>query len=109
MLCLNLLWKTELSVGKLAAQVAHAAVSAAEKSPYKAEWLRVGQKKSVLKCASLGELERIGGLAAKAGLSCALIEDAGFTQIPAGTVTCLGVGPAPAKELDKVTGHLKLL
>ncbi|MBD3389675.1 peptidyl-tRNA hydrolase, partial [Candidatus Micrarchaeota archaeon] len=44
-----------------------------------------------------------------AGLRPALIRDAGHTQIPSGTVTCFGVGPADEKEVDKILGKLKLL
>jgi len=36
-------------------------------------------------------------------------EDAGRTQIAAGSRTVLAIGPAPVKEIDAVTGELKLL
>ena len=39
----------------------------------------------------------------------AVITDAGRTQVEPGTVTCMGLGPAPANELDKITGELKML
>lgn len=99
----------KLSKGKLAAQVAHAAVTAADKSPLKSDWMCEGQKKSVVKCNDLEELISIKERADRKGLATALIEDAGHTQVPSGTVTCLGVGPAKEKEIDDVTGHLKLL
>ena len=34
--------------------------------------------------------------------------DAGRTQIAAGSVTVLALGPAAAADIDQVTGHLKL-
>ena len=37
------------------------------------------------------------------------IRDAGRTQIPSGSMTVIGIGPAPVDQVDIVTGHLKLL
>jgi peptidyl-tRNA hydrolase, PTH2 family len=38
-----------------------------------------------------------------------LVHDAGRTVIPAGTITCLGLGPASADALDPLTGELPLV
>ena len=38
-----------------------------------------------------------------------IISDAGHTEIPAGTKTVLGIGPAPDNIIDQVTGKLSLL
>jgi len=97
-----------LSKGKLSAQVAHASVSAADKSEWKKEWMKQGQKKSVLKVENEKELIEIFMDAKNAGLPTELIQDMGKTEIPAGTKTCVGIGPAPEEEMDKVTGGLKL-
>ncbi len=99
----------KLSPGKLAAQVAHAAVSAAQKSPHKKAWMHQGQKKVVVGCDNLKDLKDIYAVARKAGHATALIEDAGRTEIAPGTVTCLGIGPGLETELDEITGKLKLL
>jgi len=99
----------KLGKGKLAAQVAHASVSAADKSPWKKEWINLGQKKTVVKCSGEKELLDLMKRASVQNLPVALIEDAGLTQIPAGTKTCLGIGPAPVEQIDKITGKLKLL
>ncbi len=100
--------------GKIAAQVAHASLNSAEKARKIAEkwyegWLRQGQAKVVVKVASLDELLRLKSQALREGLPVAVVEDAGLTQVPSGTVTCLGIGPGPTPLLDNVTGRLKLL
>jgi PTH2 family peptidyl-tRNA hydrolase len=37
------------------------------------------------------------------------VHDAGRTQIAAGSKTILAIGPAVRSDIDKVTGHLRLL
>ncbi len=104
----------ELSMGKLAAQVAHAAVMAAliAKSKHRkwfAEWYAEGQKKVVVRGGTVHDLYALRAKARSMGLSTALVEDAGLTELPPGTVTCLGIGPGPNAIIDQVTGHLKLI
>ena len=103
----------KLSAGKLAVQVAHAAVMAverAEKSDKSAvsEWKSEGQKKVVLKVPGVSDLFRLREEAERAGIPSAIVADAGLTEIPPGTITALGLGPAPSKQLDKIAGKLKL-
>ena len=103
-----------MSPGKLAAQVAHAAVGAAEKTRrernewYK-KWLDEGQKKVVVKVSAEEELRKLCGIASSNGLPYELVKDAGFTELPPGTVTALGIGPGPSELVDLVTGKLPLL
>lgn len=104
----------KMSKGKIAAQVAHAAISsyieAVNKKPeWAEEWLMEGQKKVILKVESLEELLEIKNKVEREGLPNSLISDAGLTELEPGTITCLGVGPAPSSEIDKIVGHLKLL
>lgn len=43
------------------------------------------------------------------GLPAYIVQDAGRTQIAAGSQTVLAIGPGPKSAIDKVTGHLSLL
>jgi len=99
-----------LPPGKLAAQVAHAAVGALMHAP-RADlyaWLESGMPKIVLQCGSQDELLAIAAHAERAGLSTSLVRDAGRTVVQTGTPTCVGIGPAPAERIDAITGALKL-
>jgi len=49
------------------------------------------------------------GKARSLGITAEVIQDAGRTQIDPGSLTVLGVGPAPKSQIDLVTGGLKLL
>ncbi len=111
-----ILVRTDLDMGKgkIAAQVGHASVQCAlfaEKRDRKGfdAWMDGGQKKVVLKVSSKDELVRYMSEARSRGVTSALITDAGRTQIEPGTVTCLGIGPAPDHEIDAITGDLKML
>ncbi|RZN16455.1 MAG: peptidyl-tRNA hydrolase [Methanosarcinales archaeon] len=101
----------KLSRGKLAAQVAHAAVTASDLAGVDAagKWKRGGQKKIVLRVPDLEDLIELQQMAKQEQVPAALIVDAGYTEIPAGTVTALGIGPAPEEKIDKITKNLKLV
>jgi PTH2 family peptidyl-tRNA hydrolase len=103
-----------MSKGKIAVQVAHGAISSAERARNTHEsvwrvWLREGQKKVVVKVATESDLLALGRQAAMANFPHALIKDAGMTELPPGTATVVGIGPAKSDELDRITGELKLL
>jgi peptidyl-tRNA hydrolase, PTH2 family len=102
----------DMGRGKIAAQVAHAAVAAVLANlgtDDLAGWLRDGQPKVVLKVASAGELEEVIRAAEAAGLPIELVQDAGRTQVAPGTLTCCAVGPAESQRIDAITGGLSLL
>jgi len=101
----------KLPRGKLAAQVAHAAVAAFCVASRKAKrkWLGTGMPKVVLRTDSEEDLRRLLALALKRRIPAQLIHDAGKTVVAEGTITCLGLGPADEDEIDALTGHLKLL
>jgi PTH2 family peptidyl-tRNA hydrolase len=96
--------------GKLAAQVAHAALSAYEDADERTrrEWKGDGQKKVVLKASGEAALFELADDAERAGLPHAVVRDAGHTQLDPGTVTALAVGPGDDETVDRVTGDLSL-
>ncbi len=103
-----------LTAGKAAVQVAHAAVMLVEfarkRQPAALEsWLSEGQKKIAVVAPTLEEMDRLYRLARAKGLPAVLVEDAGFTEVPPGTKTVLGIGPGKTEEVDSVTGSLPLL
>lgn len=102
----------KLSAGKLAVQCSHAAVSCtlnARKSHARLveRWLNAGGRKICLKVDDLESLQRYAGQAQAAGLVTYVVKDAGHTEIPAGTVTVLGIGPAPRRAIDSLVSDLK--
>ena len=101
----------KLSRGKLAVQVAHAAIIGYEKSDKRIVegWKREGQKKIVLKVSNLKELMMVKEEAEKAGFVTGIVRDAGLTEIPPGTITALVIGPDVESKVDKITGNLSLL
>lgn len=102
--------------GKVAAQCAHAALECYRKAvtnPKKQyifkDWLYSGQPKVVLRVSSENELLDLERNAKKAGLTTAIIRDAGKTQLKSGTISVLGIGPGLIHEINNITSHLKLL
>ncbi len=96
--------------GKLAAQVAHASLSAYQDAGRKArkKWQGEGQKKVVLRGDSESQLFALADKADKEGIPYAIARDAGHTQLEPGTVSALAVGPASDDLVDRVTGDLPL-
>ncbi len=103
-----------MGTGKVAAQVAHAAVMGAEKVKASRRewfnaWFAAGQVKVVVKVKNIEELMNVRMRAEELNLPVVQVQDSGLTQIPPGTITCIGIGPAPSNLIDKVTLELKLL
>lgn len=111
-----LIVNTELNMGKgkIAAQCGHAAVGCYDASRRKCPaavqaWYRTGCAKIALKCSSTEELLALAQLAQqKYRIPYYLVEDAGRTQIAAGSRTVLGLF-APAALFEGFTSHLKLM
>jgi PTH2 family peptidyl-tRNA hydrolase len=103
-----------MGVGKLAAQAAHASLMSyleSEKVDVRVaeKWLREGEKKIILKVNDEKSLERLHAAFRYKKIPCAIVSDAGLTQLPPGTKTALGIGPWESSEIDAYTASLKLL
>lgn len=108
--------RTDLKMGKgkLVAQAGHAFLEAYKKarknSPVTVKaWEATGCQKVAVKVTSEKELVFLFEKAKQFKLPAALIRDAGHTQVPAGSITAVAIGPAKESEIDKLTGELKLL
>ncbi len=112
-LCVN----TSLGMGKgkIAAQCCHAAVGCYKRAKKNCPaglraWEVSGCAKIAVKCPSEDEMMNDILIKAKrAGIPYYFVEDAGRTQIAAGSRTVLGLGPAPVKMFEDITSHLKLM
>jgi len=103
-----------MTKGKIAAQCSHATLAcykALSKSNPRLlrHWERTGQAKIAVKCDSEDELMLLQAKAQSLSICARTIQDAGRTQIAAGSRTVLGIGPAPVRLVNQVTGKLKLL
>lgn len=104
----------KMGTGKKCAQSCHASVTAADlvrtrnKAIWK-NWINTGQKKVILKAENLDILSNVLRKLEKNNISYFLVKDAGLTQLSPGTITALGIGPLKSKEIDEITGDLKLL
>jgi PTH2 family peptidyl-tRNA hydrolase len=109
--CLVIRGDIRMSCGKISAQAAHAAVAAFERCDRETRerWLAEGQKKVVLRVKDERSLQELKTLAEARGIPAALIQDAGLTELPPGTTTALGLGPARSEEMDRITADLPLL
>lgn len=104
----------KMGKGKVGAQCGHGAVGAYRKAmqrnPHLVQgWENTGCAKIALRVESEAEMVSIKRAAEAQGLTTFLVRDAGRTQIEPNTKTVLAIGPATGQDIDKVTGHLKLL
>jgi len=102
-----------MTAGKVAAQCSHAALACFKlmqaKNPIMLrQWERTGQTKITLQCGSEEELLIMQAQAQSLNLCARSIQDAGRTQIVAGSRTVLGVA-GPSRLVNQITGRLRLL
>lgn len=93
----------KLGLGKFAVQASHGLVSAIltrGKSNFTNSWLNSNRDIELRKVSSYDKLIDLKEKSAKYDMSTTIIRDAGYTQIPSGTTTCLAIGPAPKQYLN---------
>jgi PTH2 family peptidyl-tRNA hydrolase len=73
------------------------------------EWDNQESTKIVLKISGEATLRELYKSIQEKGIPSKLIQDAGRTQIEAGSYTCCAFGPGLGKEFESFTSHLKLL
>lgn len=74
------------------------------------EWINGSFTKICVGVNSEDELLEIEARAKFAGLLVHIVTDKGLTEFHGTpTKTCLAIGPAVSEDIDKITGHLKLL
>jgi PTH2 family peptidyl-tRNA hydrolase len=104
----------KMSKGKMIVQACHAAVESSEVAKREnreiwKKWRNGSSKKVALRIESLEELLVLYNNTLQLKVSCALIKDAGLTELPPGTTTALGIGPDKSEVIDKITGQLQLI
>mmetsp|Transcript_3234 Transcript_3234/g.7369 ORF Transcript_3234/g.7369 Transcript_3234/m.7369 type:complete len:185 (+) Transcript_3234:133-687(+) len=103
----------KMGKGKIAAQCGHASVGCYKRSIKMCPkglraWEYTGCAKIAVKCPTEEEMRTIFDKAVERGLPLYLVEDAGRTQIAAGSRTVLGIF-GPTYVFDDLTSHLKLM
>ncbi|MHA2296196.1 MAG: aminoacyl-tRNA hydrolase [Candidatus Hodarchaeales archaeon] len=95
----------KLGKGKFAAQAAHGVVTYTFLSPKNGKWddkWEKDKKINIWAVKDLDDLKKLETTCRRLDVNTVMIRDAGHTQIPAGTQTCLAVGPAPRDYLDLI-------
>lgn len=111
-----------MSAGKIAAQCVHAALGAYQDLSTTSTdvqqqqgllllsaWRSQGEPVITLRAPDLSSLQILQAAASEQGLPTHLVRDAGRTEVTAGSITVLAIGPAPAALIDAHTGSFRLL
>lgn len=105
----------KMTKGKTVAQSCHATLACFRSLSQSVQgikiinkWINRGQAKITLQIENEEHLEELWLKAKELGVMACPIRDAGRTQVDPGTVTVIGLGPAPKSVLDQITGGLKL-
>ena len=104
----------KMGKGKIGAQTGHASVKSVlnlgKDDPSRLDaWLMSGQAKICLKVDDEATILSLIKSAKSMDMPTVIVRDAGRTQIPSNSLTVAAIGPALVDDIDKITGHLKLL
>lgn len=102
----------KMPAGKVASQSVHAALSVVRKTTktkWLSKWRELGEPVVVVAAHGFDELQKLVTRAANFDIPSAYVRDAGHTCVAEGTMTCIGLGPAPSLLMDNITRGLKLL
>lgn len=101
----------DLSEGKRISQACHASLGAYKNAEEGSanRWEADGARKIVVNVEGERELQERFKRARAENIPAYLVKDAGETEVETGTVTALGLGPAPESKLDKITSDLDLV
>lgn len=104
----------KMSKGKIAAQCCHACLGVWKKlwrrrDPVLRVWEEGGQPKVTLQVSDEEAMLELYTRAKQIGVPTYIVVDAGRTQVAPNSRTVMAVGPASEKEVNEVTGRLKLL
>ncbi|KAJ7783551.1 peptidyl-tRNA hydrolase PTH2-domain-containing protein [Mycena maculata] len=99
-----------MTTGKIAAQCSHATLAcyktlSNKNPPLLRRWALTGYLKSVVRCSDEDELLMLQAQAQSLNLCACSIQDAGRTQIAAGSTTVLGIA-GPSMLVEQVTQQL---
>ncbi len=104
----------KLTKGLMAVHVSHVAVKTVEDAKKKnlkwvRSWFSEGQKKVTVQVPTIEELTALFHKAQNLGLPCTMVKESKKGNLPEGTITALGIGPAPNSKVSPITSDLKLL
>ncbi len=103
-----------MRTGKVAAQVGNATLGLYQyvekhRPELLESWYESGQAKVVLSVKNLDDMLAIQQVAHQHNIPTYIVCDAGRTQVEPGSQTVMAIGPGSVKDIDAVTGGLKLL
>jgi PTH2 family peptidyl-tRNA hydrolase len=100
----------KMTKGKVIAQCGHGIVSMMNEAKQNKiqQWMECGEKIVTLKIPSIDSMRNIHSISTRKKVYSHIVQDAGRTQVEAGTETVCIIGPEKEEIIDKWTHGLKL-